>query len=130
MSEVPVSGAAPEKVQRNNLDEKMRHRLIEHLFSCSTEGKLGRGDNEFFFLFTPSYRAVSAVSESGLYYLYSKCGLYFLSDWYMLLLYIDHDNARKERELYCKYTNENDRDGRQNLSEEQTTEVVNLYSTT
>ena len=38
-------------------------------------------DNEFFFLFTPSYRAVSAVSESGLYYLYSKCGLYFLSDW-------------------------------------------------
>ena len=34
----------------------------------------------FFFLFTASYRAVSAVSESGLYYLYSKCGLYFLSD--------------------------------------------------
>ena len=41
---MPVSGAAPEKVQRNNLDEKMRHRLIEHLLSGSTEGKLGRGD--------------------------------------------------------------------------------------
>ena len=82
---MPVSGAAPEKVQRNNLDEKMRHRLIEHLLSGSTEGKLGRGDIQdfFFLLFTPSYRADSAVSESGLYYLYSKCGLYFLSDWYM-----------------------------------------------
>ena len=44
---MPVSGAAPEKVQRNNLDEKMRHRLIEHLLSGSTEGKLGRGDIQY-----------------------------------------------------------------------------------
>ena len=46
---MPVSGAAPEKVQRNNLDEKMRHRLIEHLLSGSTEGKLGRGDIQDYF---------------------------------------------------------------------------------
>lgn len=44
MFEMPVSGAAPEKVPRNNLDEKMRQRLIEHLLSGSTAGKLGRGD--------------------------------------------------------------------------------------
>ena len=83
---MPVSGAAPEKVQRNNLDEKMRHRLIEHLLSGSTEGKLGRGDIQDFFF--PVYALVSrsAVSESGLYYLYSKCGLYLLSDWYTIII--------------------------------------------
>lgn len=43
--EMPVSGSsAGEKVSRNNLNEKQRHRLIEHLLSGSTKGKLGRGD--------------------------------------------------------------------------------------
>ena len=41
---MPVSGAAPNKARRNNLDEKTRQRLIEHLLSGSTAGKLARGD--------------------------------------------------------------------------------------
>ena len=41
---MPVSGSAREIVRRNNLDEKQRHRLIEHLLSGSKDGVLGKHD--------------------------------------------------------------------------------------
>ena len=41
---MPVSGGAREIVPRNNLSEKIRHRLIEHLLSGSEQGQLGKGD--------------------------------------------------------------------------------------
>lgn len=41
---MPVSGGAREIVPRNNLSEKIRHRLIEHLLSGSKQGQLGKGD--------------------------------------------------------------------------------------
>ena len=39
---MPPAGAAREKVPRNNLTEKQRHRLIEHLLEGSTKGVLGQ----------------------------------------------------------------------------------------
>ena len=41
---MPVSGSAREIVRRNNLDEKQRHPLIEHLLSGSKDGVLGKHD--------------------------------------------------------------------------------------
>ena len=41
---MPGSGGAAPKATRNNLSEKQRHRLVEHLLKGSQKGKLARGD--------------------------------------------------------------------------------------
>ena len=41
---MPGSGSAAPKATRNNLSEKQRHRLVEHLLKGSKNGKLARGD--------------------------------------------------------------------------------------
>ena len=41
---MPGSGSAAQKATRNNLSEKQRHRLVEHLLKGSKNGKLVRGD--------------------------------------------------------------------------------------
>ncbi|CAM9344827.1 unnamed protein product [Ascophyllum nodosum] len=41
---MPGSGSAAPKATRNNLTEKQRHRLVEHLLKGSQKGKLARGD--------------------------------------------------------------------------------------
>ncbi|CAN0272286.1 unnamed protein product [Ascophyllum nodosum] len=59
---MPPAGAAREKVPRNNLTEKQRHRLIEHLLEGSTKGVLGQGAiNEAAETFSCSRYQVSGI---------------------------------------------------------------------